>query len=153
MRKSIANVACKRYPVIIWLEISFFNFHIPHSDLLYREFPAERRNAHVPCTIDIISMPVSSLHLISHFCFFDFRKFPKVSLVGRAREQRAKINFTPGMGKWGKWIDKGVSPTSGWLPKRECDHDGGERGPATRGAEGRRKSRKGRQNGNGVRRR
>ncbi|KYQ50661.1 hypothetical protein ALC60_10257, partial [Trachymyrmex zeteki] len=41
--------------------------------------------------------------------------FPKVSLVGRAREQRAKINFTPRMGKWGKWIDKGVSPTNSAL--------------------------------------
>ncbi|EGI68573.1 hypothetical protein G5I_02767, partial [Acromyrmex echinatior] len=41
--------------------------------------------------------------------------FPKISLVGRAREQRAKINFTPGMGKWGKWIDKGVSPTNSAL--------------------------------------
>ncbi|KYN02120.1 hypothetical protein ALC62_07111, partial [Cyphomyrmex costatus] len=41
--------------------------------------------------------------------------FSKVSLVERAHEQRAKINFTPGMGKWGKWIDKDVSLTNNAL--------------------------------------
>ncbi|EFN77679.1 hypothetical protein EAI_08965 [Harpegnathos saltator] len=36
--------------------------------------------------------------------------------VERAHEQRARINLTAGIGKWDKWVDKGVSPTSGWLP-------------------------------------
>jgi len=57
-----------------------------------------------------------------------FQQFPKfrAGVSERARERAnkgAEINFTPGTRKWAKWVDKGVSPTSGRPPKRECDHD------------------------------
>lgn len=150
-KKSMTNIMCKWYSVRIhWLEISFFSpcflFRFIYT---YREFPTIKDRTHTVrhnrYYLDVRIL----LHLhISHFCFFGFRKFSKVSLVG-AREQRAKINFTPGMGKWGKWIDKGVSPTLGWPPKRECDHGVRE----DRRGGGRKEGRKGEQNGNGVRRR
>lgn len=67
-----------------------------------------------------------SLHLISYSYFFGFRKFPQVSLVADEHVNKERRSISrPRIGKWGKWVDKGVSPTPGWLPKRERDHTAG----------------------------